>query len=142
MTAIDASADEETTSSDLRTLGELAALAGVVKFPVRIKCATLAWNTLAKASRRFGLRQSTYGVQGTGSKFAAGERRIRRGGRGRPCGVDRFLLRGRRRGDVVVVVDRRRRRGHVGVSGGGSAGASSSLPKMLTNSCCASGSST
>ena len=31
---------------DLRTLGELAALQGVVKFPVRIKCATLAWNTL------------------------------------------------------------------------------------------------
>jgi nitrogen fixation NifU-like protein len=27
-------------------LGELAALQGVVKFPVRIKCATLAWNTL------------------------------------------------------------------------------------------------
>ena len=34
---------------DLRTLGEIAALAGVVKFPVRIKCATLAWNTLAQA---------------------------------------------------------------------------------------------
>jgi nitrogen fixation protein NifU and related proteins len=32
--------------ANLRTLGELAALAGVVKFPVRIKCATLAWNTL------------------------------------------------------------------------------------------------
>ncbi len=31
---------------DLRKLGELAALQGVVKFPVRIKCATLAWNTL------------------------------------------------------------------------------------------------
>lgn len=31
---------------DLRTLGELAALQGVVKFPVRIKCATLAWFTL------------------------------------------------------------------------------------------------
>ncbi|HWH35942.1 MAG TPA: SUF system NifU family Fe-S cluster assembly protein [Acidimicrobiales bacterium] len=30
-------------------LGELAALQGVVKFPVRIKCATLAWNTLAEA---------------------------------------------------------------------------------------------
>lgn len=28
------------------TLGELTALQGVVKFPVRIKCATLAWNTL------------------------------------------------------------------------------------------------
>ncbi len=27
-------------------LGELEALQGVVKFPVRIKCATLAWNTL------------------------------------------------------------------------------------------------
>jgi nitrogen fixation NifU-like protein len=36
-------ADEEV---DLRRLGELAALQGVVKFPVRIKCATLAWNTL------------------------------------------------------------------------------------------------
>jgi nitrogen fixation NifU-like protein len=27
-------------------LGELSALQGVVKFPVRIKCATLSWNTL------------------------------------------------------------------------------------------------
>jgi nitrogen fixation NifU-like protein len=34
---------------DLRSLGELAALQGVVKFPVRIKCATLAWNTLDQA---------------------------------------------------------------------------------------------
>ena len=34
---------------DVRTLGELAALQGVVKFPVRIKCATLAWNTLSQA---------------------------------------------------------------------------------------------
>jgi len=31
---------------DHRELGELAALQGVVKFPVRIKCAVLAWNTL------------------------------------------------------------------------------------------------
>ena len=30
-------------------LGDLAALQGVVKFPVRIKCATLAWNTLTQA---------------------------------------------------------------------------------------------
>jgi nitrogen fixation protein NifU and related proteins len=29
-------------------LGDLEALQGVVKFPVRIKCATLAWNTLAQ----------------------------------------------------------------------------------------------
>jgi nitrogen fixation NifU-like protein len=27
-------------------LGDLEALRGVVKFPVRIKCATLCWNTL------------------------------------------------------------------------------------------------
>jgi nitrogen fixation NifU-like protein len=30
-------------------LGELEALRGVVKFPSRIKCATLAWNTLTQA---------------------------------------------------------------------------------------------
>jgi nitrogen fixation protein NifU and related proteins len=30
-------------------LGDLEALQGVVKFPVRIKCATLAWNTLVDA---------------------------------------------------------------------------------------------
>jgi nitrogen fixation NifU-like protein len=33
---------------DVDSLGELAALQGVVKFPVRIKCATLSWNTLAQ----------------------------------------------------------------------------------------------
>jgi nitrogen fixation NifU-like protein len=30
-------------------LGDLEALQGVVKFPVRIKCATLSWNTLIDA---------------------------------------------------------------------------------------------
>lgn len=30
-------------------LGDLEALRGVVKFPVRIKCATLCWNTLVQA---------------------------------------------------------------------------------------------
>ncbi len=33
---------------DLEKLGELAALQGVVKFPVRIKCATSSWNALAQ----------------------------------------------------------------------------------------------
>ena len=33
-------------------LGDLEALQGVVKFPVRIKCATLAWNTLLDALDR------------------------------------------------------------------------------------------
>ena len=31
------------------SLGDLEALQGVVKFPVRIKCATLSWNTLTQA---------------------------------------------------------------------------------------------
>ena len=30
-------------------LGDLEALQGVVKFPVRIKCAVLGWNTLTSA---------------------------------------------------------------------------------------------
>ncbi len=34
-------------SSDV-PLGDLEALRGVVKFPVRIKCATLSWNTLSQ----------------------------------------------------------------------------------------------
>jgi nitrogen fixation protein NifU and related proteins len=36
---------------DLQQLGELAALQGVVKFPVRIKCATLSWNALTQGLR-------------------------------------------------------------------------------------------
>ncbi|MCX7621358.1 MAG: SUF system NifU family Fe-S cluster assembly protein [Acidimicrobiales bacterium] len=35
-------------------LGDLEALRGVVKFPVRIKCATLAWNTLTQALDEIG----------------------------------------------------------------------------------------
>ncbi len=38
-------ADTDTEVPDVK-LGDLEALRGVVKFPVRIKCATLAWNTL------------------------------------------------------------------------------------------------
>ncbi len=39
----------EPTPAELRELGDLAALHGVVKFPTRIKCATLGWNTLEEA---------------------------------------------------------------------------------------------
>ncbi len=35
-------------------MGELEALRGVVKFPVRIKCATLSWNTLVQAFEEAG----------------------------------------------------------------------------------------
>jgi nitrogen fixation NifU-like protein len=41
--------DGEPEPVDAAKLGELAALQGVVKFPVRIKCATLSWNTLTQA---------------------------------------------------------------------------------------------
>jgi nitrogen fixation NifU-like protein len=41
--------EESSEPVDLRSLGEIAALSGVSKFPARIKCATLAWNTLAEA---------------------------------------------------------------------------------------------
>jgi nitrogen fixation protein NifU and related proteins len=34
-----------------RGLGDLRALAGVAKFPVRIKCALLAWNALQEAEK-------------------------------------------------------------------------------------------
>ena len=40
-------ADDAALGPDLK-LGDLEALRGVVKFPVRIKCATLSWNTLAQ----------------------------------------------------------------------------------------------
>jgi nitrogen fixation NifU-like protein len=43
---------------DLEKLGELAALQGVVKFPVRIKCATLSWNALAQGLDEVGAQAS------------------------------------------------------------------------------------
>jgi len=46
--AADDADDAEPEAVDLTKLGELAALQGVVKFPVRIKCATLSWNALAQ----------------------------------------------------------------------------------------------
>jgi nitrogen fixation protein NifU and related proteins len=44
-----AAAAEEAAAADAAVkLGDLEALQGVVRFPVRIKCATLSWNTLAQ----------------------------------------------------------------------------------------------
>ena len=45
---LEGESDGSDLSADLEgvRLGDLEALQGVVKFPVRIKCATLAWNTL------------------------------------------------------------------------------------------------
>ncbi len=38
---------------DVEALGDLEALQGVRKFPVRVKCATLPWNTLQEALEEF-----------------------------------------------------------------------------------------
>ncbi|MCX7925640.1 MAG: SUF system NifU family Fe-S cluster assembly protein [Fimbriimonadales bacterium] len=37
------------SEGDPETLGDIVALAGVRNFPVRVKCATLAWHTLEEA---------------------------------------------------------------------------------------------
>lgn len=50
MMSIDETEGDEPQDADAEVkLGDLEALQGVVKFPVRIKCATLAWNTLVQA---------------------------------------------------------------------------------------------
>jgi nitrogen fixation protein NifU and related proteins len=48
------SSSEDAAVADPEALGELAALQGVVKFPVRIKCATLSWNALAQGLDELG----------------------------------------------------------------------------------------
>ena len=48
MMSIEDEGGEGVAGADIK-LGDLEALQGVVKFPVRIKCATLAWNTLLEA---------------------------------------------------------------------------------------------
>lgn len=47
---LDDAPDAQTAAQELgAALGDLEALQGVVKFPVRIKCATLSWNTLVQS---------------------------------------------------------------------------------------------
>jgi nitrogen fixation NifU-like protein len=48
-------ADAEAEVPDDVKLGDLEALRGVVKFPVRIKCATLSWNTFAQGLEELGV---------------------------------------------------------------------------------------
>lgn len=42
------------TDADVPDLGKLAVFSGVREFPVRVKCATLAWHTLRSALARDG----------------------------------------------------------------------------------------
>jgi nitrogen fixation NifU-like protein len=45
---------ERNVGADVERDGELVALAGVRKFPARIKCATLPWHTYTAAIRNEG----------------------------------------------------------------------------------------
>ena len=45
--------------AEVAEMGEIAALAGVRAFPMRVKCATLAWHTLRAALDSPGARVST-----------------------------------------------------------------------------------
>ena len=48
--------DPSQAAAESESLGKLAALAGVREYPVRVKCATLAWHTLQAAlAQRAGL---------------------------------------------------------------------------------------
>jgi nitrogen fixation NifU-like protein len=47
-----------TDEIDPERLGDLEAMMGVRKFPVRVKCATLVWHTLKEALRAIGASQS------------------------------------------------------------------------------------
>lgn len=48
---------EELDDADLEALGDLEALRGVRKFPVRIKCALLAWTTLEEGMEAYRARR-------------------------------------------------------------------------------------
>jgi nitrogen fixation NifU-like protein len=57
---LDGSEEEDPIQADGDVkLGDLEALQGVVKFPVRIKCATLSWNTLAQGLDEAAAEAST-----------------------------------------------------------------------------------
>lgn len=46
---------DEAAAAD-RALGDTRALAGVAKFPVRVKCALLGWDAVAEAMKKVGRR--------------------------------------------------------------------------------------
>ena len=50
---------EAPPAAEQEELGELAALGGVREFPMRVKCATLAWHTLKAALEQPGATVST-----------------------------------------------------------------------------------
>lgn len=55
-----------------RALGDLRALAGVAKFPVRVRCAMLAWNALEEAERQLPASGATGDAGSPGPPGRAG----------------------------------------------------------------------
>lgn len=62
--------EPEASAGNTTGLGELEALQGVVKFPIRIKCATLAWNTLLEGLKAHAAQSGPRGVA-----YVEGERK-------------------------------------------------------------------
>jgi nitrogen fixation protein NifU and related proteins len=56
--------DPPMTDAERKSLGPLAALGGVSKFPIRVKCASLAWHALKQGLEKGG------GASGVGSGVA------------------------------------------------------------------------
>ena len=47
---------EQLSDDELEAMGDLEALSGVRRYPVRIKCALLSWSALEEALKNFGGR--------------------------------------------------------------------------------------
>jgi nitrogen fixation NifU-like protein len=45
------------TPQEARALGEMAAFSGVSRFPIRVKCASMAWHSLQNAMRDEAARE-------------------------------------------------------------------------------------
>ncbi len=50
---------EDNSAVDIMEIGDMAALSGVSKFPIRVKCATLAWHTYRAALEQKSTSVST-----------------------------------------------------------------------------------
>ena len=51
--------EEDNSEVDIMELGDMAALSGVSRFPIRVKCATLGWHTFRAALHQKGTLVST-----------------------------------------------------------------------------------
>jgi len=78
---------EEEAAKD-RSLGDLRALEGVSKFPVRIKCALLGFDALQEALQDYGAGGGAGEPGAGGDRQSGGPREVDSGGKGTPEGED------------------------------------------------------